>query len=80
MTTTGAGQFAGFISALYTSLIFPMAGPLALLALVVAGIMWMSGNTRGLQRAVSVLGAVLLIGFAPYLVTTIYTTATNFAR
>lgn len=80
MNVNGTGQFAGFVTAIYTSLILPLAGPLALLAIVVAGIMWMSGNSRGLQRAVQALGAVLLIGFAPYLVTTIYTTATNFAR
>ncbi len=75
-----AGQFAGFVNALYTSLILPLAVPVAVLSLVVAGLMWMAGNRHGVERALQVLGAVALIGFGPYIVTTVFTTAQNFAR
>ncbi len=73
-----ASPFADFVTQLYTDLVLPMAVPVGLLTLVVAGIMWAAGNRRGVERALEVLGAVLLIGFGPFIVNWVFTTAQAF--
>ncbi len=67
--------FAQFVTRLYNDLVLPLAIPVALLALAVAVIMFMTGNRHGLERAVQVLLGTLLLGFGPFIVNWVYNTA-----
>ena len=67
--------FAQFVTRLYNDLVLPLAIPVALLALAVAVIMFMTGNRHGLERAVQVLLGTLILGFGPFIVNWVYNTA-----